>query len=254
MGKQRRQNMDCLVDFANDQLFNTKSTDRLYQSFDQLQNYYYDCIMGQSVVMVDACAGTGKTTIAVMAGLELLRQGNKFSKIIYIRFPDDRQQKLGFLPGDQLEKEANLMKPFYGACIDCGIQPEGVDRLRENGVIELSTDIDKRGVNIRNAVVIIDEAQNGDLESLRLILTRVHDLNCKCIVIGHSGQMDSNIKTICGFNPFQVYQYHMAKKDWCSICELKKNYRGEISRWADSIEESIKELKEMQNIPLTNEE
>ena len=90
--------------------------------------------------------------------------------------------------------------------------------------------------------MIIDEAQNGSLDDLRLVLTRLHDQS-KCVMIGHSGQKDNDFALIGGLIPFQVYQKHMAKKQWASLCELPINYRGKISSWADDIEKTISELK-----------
>lgn len=238
------------VDWAINVLYNSsKDRDRFFQKLDQYQKYYLENIYSKSVVFVDAKAGTGKTTIAVLAGLELLRQG-KVSRVVYVRFPDKRYAKLGFLTGCKEEKEEILMNPFYEAAAECGMQPEAVNRLAEKGFIEATTDIGMRGRNLKTSFVIIDEAQNGTIDDLKLLLTRIHDRDCKATVIGHSGQCDNPPKLYAGkYNAFQVYQIHMTKKPWAVKCDLPNNYRGEISQHADNVDETIKELEQ---IMLTN--
>ena len=221
----------------------SKDRDRLYAKLDSFQKEYCESIMQFPVIMVDQPAGTGKTTIAVMKALDMLRYG-AISRIVYIRFPDARYGKLGFMKGYQDEKEAPLMGPFYDACAECGLQAEVVDSMIENGMIKLGTDIGYRGCNIKNSFVIIDEAQNGTIEDLQLMLTRIHDKNCKCLVIGHSGQCDSKLKLYGKrFNAFQVYQIHMDKQPFTKICTLPINYRGKISLHADNIYQTIQEIE-----------
>jgi phosphate starvation-inducible protein PhoH len=199
-----------------------------------------------SVVFTDAEAGTGKTAVAVRKGVELLRQG-KISRIHYVRFPDKRSLKLGFLAGNY-EKEAGYMYPFYEAMQDCGVQEEAVMRLITAKYIDTSTDIHLRGRNMRGTYLIIDEAQNaGDLTDLKLVLTRIHDHRGKAVVIGHSKQTDSRVElyTKHKLNAFQVNAFHFSRKPWAGRAHLRNNYRGEISKWADRVEESLVLIENM---------
>ncbi|MNC83018.1 hypothetical protein D3C75_1367940 [compost metagenome] len=50
--------------------------------------------------------------------------------------------------------------------------------------------------------------------------------------------MTKNLK----LTPFQAYKYHMLKAPFTKECELKNNYRGQISQHADMIQESLEEL------------
>lgn len=213
-----------------EQLMYSKDRDRFYGKLDEFQRAYYDSIIKKSVVCVDAPAGTGKTSVAVLAGLQMLAQGS-ISKLIYLRFPDDRSLKLGYLPGVLEDKQMYYMYPFYEACSDCGLQKETVDELIEYEVIELCTDIGMRGRNLRSSYVILDETQNARFGDLKLVLTRLHD-DSKAVMIGHNGQCD-NFKG--NDNSFNRYIEHLCKKDWAVSCELPKNYRGKISRWVDEL-------------------
>lgn len=226
------------------QIMDRRATDLLWKRMDEHQRAYAESIQKYAVVFVDAPAGTGKTTVAVREGLEMLREG-KVDRIRYIRFVDGRSLKLGYLPGEQEDKEYNLMLPFYEAMEECGVQPEAVDKLMEMGIIEATTDTGLRGRNFRRTYLIIDEAQNAQhISDLQLVLTRLHDHGSKAVVIGHSGQEDGRIQKYTPFqwNAFQVYQYHMTKKPWATTVELLKNYRGQISQWADKVLETLEEL------------
>lgn len=250
MVKKHKANMEWKAEtYALEQLADRTSTDKLYARFDPLQKDMDTKIADHSVVFVDAEAGTGKTTIAVRKGLELLKQG-KVDRIHYVRFPDKRSLKLGFLAGND-EKEAGYMHPFHEAMAECGLQKEAVEKLMERGIFETSTDIHLRGRNMKGVYLIIDEAQNAaDLTDLKLVLTRVHDHRGKAVVIGHSKQTDSRVElyTKHRLNAFQVNAFHFSRKPWAARAHLTTNYRGEISKWADRVEESLVLLEGMEDV------
>lgn len=234
MGRKRSISMDDSLQF----LF-SKQIDSLYKRLDDDQKGLYKAIMEHKVVFVDEKAGTGKTFVAVYAGLQYVKQGKK---IIYVRFPSDRGEQLGFTPGTLDEKESKYMCPFNEALNECGIQDELAADLMARGIIETRSDTTERGRTYKNCYVIIDEAQNAkDIEQMQLIMTRLCD-NSVAVIIGHSGQTDSNVKTYGGLNAFQVYSYHMIKKDFAVRCRLTNNYRGEVAQWADEIQVSLKEV------------
>ena len=99
---------------------------------------------------------------------------------------------------------------------------------------------------MKRVFLIIDECQNGDIEDIKLIFTRLHDAG-KGIAIGHSGQVDRKLPRYGSEKliPFQVYQHHMAKKAWTKVVTLHTNYRGEVSQWADKVNATIKELESL---------
>lgn len=218
------------------------------------QMNYYEALGNFPIVGVDAKSGSGKTTIAVARALEMLKNG-QVDAINYVRFPDARGQKLGSLPGTEDEKKSGYMFPFYEAAANFGLRTEDVDKLIAQEVIELNTDMFYRGRTKDNTFLIIDEAQNGNMSDIRLMLTRVTDFSYTS-VIGHSGQLDSKMKRYGPNNwlPFQVYLYHMDKKSFTKVCELQHDYRGKVSRWADKIDETIKELEQIpeQKLKLKN--
>ena len=72
---------------ALQQLYDVRHTDRLYKRLDKDQKDYFHCILKNPVTLIDVPAGTGKTTVAMMAGIDLLRRG-EVDKLVYLRFPD----------------------------------------------------------------------------------------------------------------------------------------------------------------------
>ena len=206
--------------YSSSLVINSKELDRAYKKLDKDQLDYFNSFSNHIITCVNAASGSGKTFVAVLAALQAFR------------IPDDRSLRLGYLPGSSDDKQSIYTTPFYNACTSLGLREEDIDIARDNNEIVLCTDIVLRGTNICNAFVIIDEAQNGRLSDLKLILTRISD-NCKVALIGHSAQYD-NFK---GTNEkaFEKYIEHLTKKSWAIECKLTKNYRGKLSSWADEL-------------------
>lgn len=186
------------------------------------------------IIFCNACAGTGKTTIAT-AVADLLVKYHKYDGIVYIASPT-QEQKQGYLKGSIEEKSEPYFEPFYQALEKIGVNMNTAaytNILNEkNGTayIQCMTHTFLRGCNFENKVIIIDEAQNYYKDELKKVLTRIHD-SCKVIVIGHSGQIDlySNPQN----SGFIQFLEHFSGDERCAICKLSHNYRGWISNWAD---------------------
>ena len=123
-----------------------------------------------------------------------------------------------------------MWTPVYDAMITLGFQPDAIDIMRANNQLYLTTDIGMRGVNLENCGVIIDEAQNGSYDDIKLVLTRLHD-DCKCIYIGDSKQIDNKKQDIS----FERFGEYMSEPDWGTKVELKVDYRGKMSKRAESM-------------------
>lgn len=193
------------------------------------------------VIMVDARAGTGKTTIAVGVA-NLLYQYGLYDWIDYIISPT-QEEKQGYLPGDLEEKSANYMEPLYEALTTIGLNPRQVILSSDNiqgakegtAFIKCMPHTFLRGTNFSRSIVIMDECQNFFLDEMRKVLTRVHD-DSKVICIGHTGQCDLyKHPERSGFATYLKY-YNEAPSDRVRICNLYKNHRGWISTYADDID------------------
>ena len=187
------------------------------------------------IVFANACAGTGKTTIATGVA-NLLVKYRRYKGIVYIVAPT-QEEKQGYLPGTLEEKSSPYFEGFYQALTTIGVNMgmslcNNMFNLKNGtGYIVTVTHTFLRGINFENQVVIIDEAQNFTLSELQKVLTRIHD-SCKVICIGHMGQIDIHNKQASGF---AKYLEHFKGDDRVAICELTNNHRGWISNHADKI-------------------
>lgn len=196
------------------------------------QEQYLDSIFDSRITFVNAKSGSGKTTMAVGAA-KLLNQ-----PLIYIFAPVE-EDKMGFRPGDQREKEAEYLQPLKDALLEINenpeqaiFDPETLEKAKngvDNSWVFPMSHIFARGTNIKNATVIITEAQNFTRGELKKILTRIHD-SCTVIVEGHEGQIDLEDPRKSGFLP---YMKHFEEESYVSTVKLTVNFRGEISRKAD---------------------
>lgn len=195
-------------------------------------------------VFVNASAGTGKTSLAVAAGVYEVEKGT-YDKIIYIRNTVAVRNQ-GYLPGD-IDAKENV---FYAPLIDAlySLHHDGYQNWYETDsehqkIVMTSTSY-LRGVNFKNAFIIIDEAQSLDLLEMQTVLTRIHD-SCKIVVIGSTLQNDNDkMKYYSGLTPFELYMEHF-KDELSKTHYLFRNYRGRFSSHADNIGYTIKTLQEI---------
>ena len=215
---------------------------------DNEQKAFIDAVWkrDKKVFLVDSIAGSGKTLISTALGVLMVKYG-MYDKIVYITFPGIYEKTQGFLPGDLLTKSEPYFQPLYDALITIGELPDhvcntSVDAV-ENGTayIECAVSTYMRGININNAFVIVDEAENADLQTLAKVISRIND-NSLAVVIGHSGQCDMYDKRQSGFTACIDYQtkHH---PDMCQSFNLLTNHRGKISQWADLMLEEYDEPK-----------
>lgn len=196
------------------------------------QRDYADSIHDKRMTIVDAKAGTGKTTIAVGCARMLKRD-------LYYVFSPVQEGVMGFRPGNQAEKEMDYIQPLKDALLEINEDPnrvidsrDNIDNIKNGNVwVYPRSHVFMRGINLKDSFIIIDEAQNWTKPELKKVLTRIHDSNI-VVVIGHQGQIDLKVPSQSGFA--RVIE-HFSTRKWCKVCELTKNFRGELSQWADEL-------------------
>lgn len=187
------------------------------------------------IVFVNSNAGTGKSTIAVGVA-NLLVQYERYKEIIYIMSPYG-ERKQGYLPGDLDQKSSVYFEPCYQALITCGVNPfialtsDIENQKNGSAYVTCITDTFLRGLNLDNAVIVIDEAQNFTVPQLKKVLTRIGS-NSKVIVIGHKLQCDLEDARESGFGR---YIEHFRNEKRAAVCTLRHNHRGWISQHADEL-------------------
>ena len=212
-----------------------------------------------NILTIEAKAGSGKTLLAISAGMSLVKDKNTdLSKIVYIRNSIESLQKgeeVGFLSGND-EKFAVYNHPLYDSigyiaqkmikqsnsnkAIKEKISEESIESKVEElvGTYNISTmwPGEMRGRTISNSFVVIDEAQNMSNATLQLILSRI-DETSKVIVLGSNRQIDNKFitKYINGLTTLMK----STKKKYNNInlfaIELKKVLRGPITEFAEEV-------------------
>lgn len=132
-------------------------------------------------------AGTGKTYLAVAAGVAQLLAG-KVDRIVLCRPAVEAGEQLGFLPGDLREKIDPYLRPLYDALHDM-MPGEQVNKRLASGEIEIAPLAFMRGRTLSNAFVIVDEGQNTTRMQMKMILTRLGE-NSAMAVTGDPSQID----------------------------------------------------------------
>ena len=142
-------------------------------------------------------AGTGKTYLAVAIGAAELKAGKR-ERLVVARPAVEAGEKLGFLPGALEEKVDPYMLPIWDALNEC-LGAQEVDRRKERREIEVAPLAFMRGRTLKNAFVIIDEAQNATLPQMKMVLTRL-GRGSRMVVTGDPSQTDlpGNMKSGLG--------------------------------------------------------
>lgn len=132
-------------------------------------------------------AGTGKTYLAVACAVAAMEQ-DRARRLILVRPAVEAGEKLGFLPGDLVQKVDPYLRPLYDALYEM-LGFEKVAKLIERNVIEVAPLAFMRGRTLNEAFIILDEAQNTTIEQMKMFLTRI-GFNSTAIITGDITQVD----------------------------------------------------------------
>ncbi|HVR76770.1 MAG TPA: PhoH family protein [Acidimicrobiia bacterium] len=142
-------------------------------------------------------AGTGKTFLALAAALEQVLEQGRYRRVsVYRPLVAVGRQEIGYLPGDLSEKLAPWMAAvhdnLYALFSDAGVDGArlAIEELIDRGELEMAAVTYLRGRSITGEFVIIDEAQNLELPTLKVILTRMAR-DSKVVFCGDLSQVDN---------------------------------------------------------------
>lgn len=151
------------------------------------QQRYLQAMVEHDLVISIGPAGTGKTYLAVaMAAVSLLEK--RVRRIVLTRPAVEAGEKLGFLPGDLVEKVNPYLRPLYDALYDI-LGFDKVAKMLERQTIEVAPLAFMRGRTLNDSFIILDEAQNTTSEQMKMFLTRV-GFNSRAVINGDVTQVD----------------------------------------------------------------
>jgi PhoH-like ATPase len=207
------------------------------------QNFALNLLLDTEIELVTILgqAGTGKTLLALAAGLAQTLDSTRFTEIIMTRVTIPLGEDIGFLPGTEEEK----MEPWMGALIDnLEVLTQGSgggsnwgraatsDLLRNR--IKIRSLNFMRGRTFLNRYIIIDEAQNLTPKQMKALVTRVGP-GSKLVCLGNIAQIDTPYltETTCGIT-YVVNRF----RGWPHSGHITL-VRGERSRLADRAAEIL---------------
>ncbi len=201
------------------------------------------------VVFCKGSAGTGKTFATLAASLDLVRgkgAKKKYKTIFYVREPVEAGHRLGYLKGTAEDKYGPYLGPLldnYNHLMaalpsndpsmraprrrtqkdldDEIIDSPIYDRLPPD-IIPLAPEF-MRGRSFNDCIIIVDEAQNMDLDELQTMVTRIGS-NCKMVVIGSPNQIDVDGQSFDN-NAFEIAYSILAPTKLVGFIELAKPMR-----------------------------
>jgi phosphate starvation-inducible PhoH-like protein len=205
------------------------------------QMEYVDAVEKNDVTFAIGPAGTGKTYLAVAMAVAALK-ASKIDRIVLVRPVVEAGERLGYLPGDLLEKVEPYIRPLYDSFFDL-LPPERFNRFMEKGVIEIAPLAYMRGRTLNGSFAILDEAQNTTREQMKMFLTRLGP-GSKAVITGDVTQVDlpgnkeSGLRTVrdilngvpgvafCDLSDKDVVRHNIVQRIVVAYEEYEKNGRN----------------------------
>ena len=151
------------------------------------QREYLAALQARDLVFSIGPAGTGKTHLAVARAVQALERG-EVRRVVLVRPVVEAGERLGFLPGDLVQKIDPYLRPMHDA-LDELLGRERVARRMAAGDIEVAPLAYMRGRTLRDAYAILDEAQNATRGQMKMFLTRL-GFGARAAVTGDLSQTD----------------------------------------------------------------
>jgi PhoH-like ATPase len=157
------------------------------------QQYALNLLMDPDVPVVSLIgkAGSGKTLLALAAGLEQTLGTSTYKKMVVTKPVEPVGKDIGFLPGTLEEKMLPWLAPIQDNLqFLMGDDKMTLDMYHEKGQIEVEAMTFIRGRSISNAFIVIDEVQNMTQHEIKTVLTRVGE-GTKIVLTGDIEQIDN---------------------------------------------------------------
>ena len=173
-------------------------------------------------LVLDGCAGTGKTFLATWLAYKGLT-AQDFDRVIFIRSAVSTRD-IGFLPGSEKEKMNVYKLPYIDITSELYGRSDAFDLLEKHGVVQFEPTSFIRGRTLRDAFVIIDECQNMSYHELDSLITRL-DNNSRIIFCGD--RVAQNDLPNNGFKQFHTILSKMSEFDTVTF-DLDDIVRGNL--------------------------
>ncbi|MDI3283417.1 PhoH family protein [Polyangium sp. 15x6] len=209
------------------------------------QAYALDLLLDDTIRLVTLIgkAGTGKTLLALAAGLKRTVEDGVYSRLLVSRPVMPLGRDLGFLPGDVDEKLNPWMQPIFdnleflfssGATRGkSGADGRGFVQLLESGIVQVEPLTYIRGRSLPHQYLIVDEAQNLTPHEVKTIITRAGE-GTKLILTGDPHQID-NPYVDHASNGLSVVADRFKQEQIAGHVVLAKGERSELAELAANL-------------------
>lgn len=190
-------NTETILSMINQKQSNEKISlrHRQIQLKNKVQQQYMENINKADIVFSVGPAGTGKTYLAVAKACEQLEKG-AVERLVFVRPAVEAGEKLGFLPGDLVDKVLPYLRPVYDALYEM-LGFSEAQKLLKSDIIEVLPLAFMRGRTLNDSFIILDEAQNTTILQMKMFLTRI-GFGSKAIITGDVTQTDLPENTCSG--------------------------------------------------------
>jgi len=204
------------------------------------QHYAFDALLDDRVKLVTLMgkAGTGKTLMAMAAGLKRTVLDREFRRLVVARPTISMGKELGYLPGSLEEKLNPWMQPIHDALELLSDLNMGNDHRRSNDLMRSGSIVVEalsyiRGRSIAHQFMVIDEAQNLTPLEVKTIITRV-GTGTKIVFTGDPYQID-NPYVDSSSNGFNYIISKFREQPIAAHIELQKGERSELAELAANL-------------------
>ncbi|MDD2331646.1 MAG: PhoH family protein [Candidatus Cloacimonetes bacterium] len=191
------------------------------------------------LVTISGKAGTGKTLLAMAAGLQKVVEEGKYSRLVISRPISPLGKDLGYLPGSKSEKFNPWMQPIYDNMDillalhnephsnNKGKKRPSLNDFLDYGYLELEPLTYIRGRSLPDQFIIIDEAQNLTPHEMKTIITRAGE-NTKIVLTGDPYQIDIPYLDAMS-NGLSVAVEKLKNEEICGHITLEKGERSVLA-------------------------
>lgn len=193
--------------------FHHKDIDNITAKTEPQAEFFQHYSEGKDVVMQIGSAGTGKTLVAMYAALsEVLNPDTAYKQLLIVRSAVQARE-IGFLKGDEEEKNEVYEAPYIDLCDHLmSYKSNNYRNLKEAGYIKFACTSFLRGTTFDNTIIVVDEVQNMTYQELTTIMTRV-GVYSRIIFCGDYRQTDLKKKNdISGLGQFLKVLYNMSSR------------------------------------------
>ena len=228
--------------YSKEKIYKVKSTDEMGQGIayvkerNREQLYALNLLNDDKIplVSITGLAGSGKTYLTLLAGIEGLHSG-RYRRIVITRNVQPVGRDIGFLPGDLNDK----MLPWIAPIMDNfrqGLKDNDLtyfNSMKDRGDIEIAPLAFMRGRTFADTFLIMDEAQNCTIHELKTVITRMGE-NSKIVLLGDVDQIDTPYIDTHS-NGLTIVSEKFKKEKVAGHVQLKKGERSYLSSIAAEI-------------------